>query len=828
MAIRTWVRLLLATLGVGALAGASQLGVAYGLGIVRLTRVVDVTTRDQWTAQLGWVAWFAMTAAVVGALVGARLLAAWGSPADAARAAADPVPGTGTVIALALAAGLGAAIVVPLTMQPARTAQIAGVHPVFVIGICAGLGALVGVFAAIAALMQPVSRWGLAAVSLATWFIAIVSVAPSLAPDDPLPAVRLGVFDPAYLSTQTAQRSALFTMPVLALITGALLGWAARRRERSTLTIALAGLPGPALLTLAYLIAGPGAGGERYQVVPYWAAMTATGAGVLGSVLAAVLRRFPADETDADADADGGHPPLPRRPEQHESAIAKAGGPPMGDEELAAAAYGPGSAKPGDTGILAAPKGGAPKDGAPTGGDVPTPGAPTGDAPKGDTTATSAAGDQPGRRPSTATSAPWGPPSGGPAPLGMAPGFGAGGLGGPPTRTPIATTPEPSAADGPGFFSGARPAPPAATGRTFRPSSWRRSSRKSGTPDPFATPAADWPATGSGGPATAPDAAGSSGPSGRGDDRDAGGGVAVGDYALGELPPFNGFARGAANPGKAKSGRARSGKAGPGPTPAGRPTQHADTQHAATQQAATQQAATQQATTQQATTQHAATREPAPYVPAPATSPLPPEVLNPAPGSMSPTLGSPSSASGHDTTSARGHDTTSARGHDTTSARGHGAASARDTTARSAGRTGPDEDRPGRHDRGPDPEAPKPKTRRWGRGRNKAADAEPPTPAKADRPPAAQPPAAQPPVAQTLADLPLGAKPPAVDRPAAGQPLVPEPQAVSAPLPNPEPITPPITAPTPVQGSVTDKRRPPRQKRGDDDYVDWVSGLGGQ
>ena len=61
--------------------------------------------------------------------------------------------------------------------------------------------------------------------------------------------------------------------------------------SRGTLTIALAGLPGPALLTLAYLIAGPGSGAARYQLVPYWAAMTATGAGVLGSVLAAVVRR---------------------------------------------------------------------------------------------------------------------------------------------------------------------------------------------------------------------------------------------------------------------------------------------------------------------------------------------------------------------------------------------------------------------------------------------------------------------------------------------------------------------------------------------------------
>ncbi len=281
MVYRTWVRLLGATLGVAALAGACQLGVAYGLGILRLTRVLDVTTRDQWTAQLAWVAWFAMMAAVAGGFAGGWLLPRW-SPTR---------PTTGTAVAVAVAAGVGAAIVVPLTMQPARTAQIAGVHPVFVIGVCAGLGALAGVLAVVAALLQPVSRWGLVVLGGVVWLIAIVSVLPSLAPDDPLPSVRLGVFDAGFLSPGTTQRTALFTMPAVALIAGALLGWRARRRELPTLTIALAGLPGPALLTAAYLIAGPGSGSDRYQVVPYWAAMTATGAGVLGSVLAAVINR---------------------------------------------------------------------------------------------------------------------------------------------------------------------------------------------------------------------------------------------------------------------------------------------------------------------------------------------------------------------------------------------------------------------------------------------------------------------------------------------------------------------------------------------------------
>ncbi|MEV6601227.1 hypothetical protein AB0M36_30885 [Actinoplanes sp. NPDC051346] len=323
MAFRTWAKLLSATLGVGVLAGASQLGLAYGLGIVRLTRVLEITARDQWTAQLAWVAWFPMTAAVVAALAGTAYVRRW---APGFRG------GTGTEMAFAAAAALGSAVVVPLTMQPARTAQVAGVNPVLVIAICAGLGALVGIFAAWAALAQAVARWSLITMGAAIWLVALVSVMPSLAPGDPLPAVRLGVLDAAFLAPAVTQRTALATMPALALLAGAALGWAARRRELPTLTIALAGLPGPALLTVSYLIAGPGAGADRYQVVPYWAAMTATGAGVLGSVLAAVVRRAPSPEDDdsqAEADsqatATANRPPLPQRAGKQEPAIAAAG-----------------------------------------------------------------------------------------------------------------------------------------------------------------------------------------------------------------------------------------------------------------------------------------------------------------------------------------------------------------------------------------------------------------------------------------------------------------------------------------------------------------------
>ncbi len=350
MAFRTWGSLLGATAGAAALAGASQLGLAYGLGVLRFARVLDVTARDEWTAQLAWVAWIAMTAAAIGGIVG--------------RARLPRQAGASTRIVTAVAAGLGGAVVVPLTMQPARTAQVAGVDPVLVIGICAALAALAGMVAAYAALSRAVARWSLTAAGIAVWVLAIASVAPR----DPLPAVRLGVLDAAFLSSSVTQRTALIIMPALALVAGAVLGWAARRRDMSLLDITLAGLPGPALLTVAYLIAGPGSGADRYQMVPYWAAMTATGAGVLGSVLAAVLRRGPADigqtrpgRPPAGQPADGAptpdRPPLPRRDAQPASAIAQA---------AAVAAQRPEhELRPSDTGVFAV------RDDAPFDGFIP-------------------------------------------------------------------------------------------------------------------------------------------------------------------------------------------------------------------------------------------------------------------------------------------------------------------------------------------------------------------------------------------------------------------------------------------------------------------------
>jgi len=298
---------LLAALGVAMLAAASQLGVAFGLGVVRLSRTFPVDQENQWTAQMAWVAWFAMVAAVAGAIAADRMARRRGYEA-----------GTGSRIAYSLLAGIGAAVLVPLCMQPARFAIVRDTDPVLVIGLSAALGAVAGVFVAIAALSYEPLLWNVGAVSGAAWALALISVIPSLGPNDPLPNLRLGVLDLASFSTGAAQSSAVVTMPLMALAIGAATAGLGRWLGRPSVTIAASGIIGPAMLCLAYFVAGPGSDTDKFQAAPYWGALVAVGAGTLGSVLATVARRpsfgsaAPAEESPVGAATE--QPPAAGRP----------------------------------------------------------------------------------------------------------------------------------------------------------------------------------------------------------------------------------------------------------------------------------------------------------------------------------------------------------------------------------------------------------------------------------------------------------------------------------------------------------------------------------
>ncbi|WP_330438973.1 hypothetical protein OHB44_30430 [Micromonospora sp. NBC_00821] len=279
MAIRTWGRLLLTALGVSVLAGAGQLGVAYGFGIVRLTGAFTGTTVNQWPAQLVWVGWFAANAAVAGAVLTGRL-----ARRDA------PAASTGRQLAVGGAAALGATVIAPLCMQPARAAELISVDPVWAVGICAMVGAVIGAGAAIAVLFRPELGWNMAAVAGVVWLLALISVLPSLGTAGPLPTVRLGVLEPSWLDDAAAQRLALLLLPIVALLAGAATAGLARWRGQAPLVSGATGVAGPVLVAFAYLTAGPGDAVDRYQTAPYYGSLIAILAGALGAAAAALLR----------------------------------------------------------------------------------------------------------------------------------------------------------------------------------------------------------------------------------------------------------------------------------------------------------------------------------------------------------------------------------------------------------------------------------------------------------------------------------------------------------------------------------------------------------
>ncbi|MGW5671681.1 hypothetical protein ACWEVO_27655, partial [Micromonospora sp. NPDC003776] len=290
MAFRTWGRLLLTALGVSVLAGAGQLGIAYGFGVVRLDGAFADGSVNRWPAQLAWVGWFAAVAAVAGTVLTERLARRDGFPG-----------GTSEQLSVAGAAALGAIVVAPLCMQPARAAELGGtVDPVWAVGICAILGAVVGAGASIAVLLKPPFGWNIVLTAAAVWLLALLSVAPTVASTRPLHTVRLGVLEPSWLDPGAAQRLAMLILPTVALLAGAAVGALARRRGHLPLVGGAAGAAGPVLLAFAYLTAGPGDAADRYQLAPYYGALIAVAAGALGSAATTVLRRQP---TGAGTDA---------------------------------------------------------------------------------------------------------------------------------------------------------------------------------------------------------------------------------------------------------------------------------------------------------------------------------------------------------------------------------------------------------------------------------------------------------------------------------------------------------------------------------------------
>src|SRR5215468_11714317 len=111
MAARSWSRAIGAAVGAGLIIGAGELGVGYGLGIIRWDS--DFTSDSAWHAQLTWLAFLAQVAVVAGAASGR-----WFAERRGMRA------GIAARLVLAIAAGLGATVMLPLVVRPAHRVHV--------------------------------------------------------------------------------------------------------------------------------------------------------------------------------------------------------------------------------------------------------------------------------------------------------------------------------------------------------------------------------------------------------------------------------------------------------------------------------------------------------------------------------------------------------------------------------------------------------------------------------------------------------------------------------------------------------------------------------
>lgn len=287
MARRGWVRSIpLATL-VAAAAGAAQLGIGYGLGIVAWTPPGGdgPTATGAWTASLAWASWIAATSVVVGAVIAERGTRSVGN-GRLARLAVR--------LTIVFAAALGALIVIPLVGVPASRANIADNYaPHLLAGIYAGIGVVVGLLMATAAVYARAVGANVIASAGWLWALAIAALASGVG----WPGYgQLGVwkFTDGPIWQSYYLPGALLALAA-ALLIGGLAAFPAASRGAGAFGVMVSGSAGPLILMAAYILADPVSGQvPDEQLSAYATAPIAVVVGVVGSFLAAIVGRPPA------------------------------------------------------------------------------------------------------------------------------------------------------------------------------------------------------------------------------------------------------------------------------------------------------------------------------------------------------------------------------------------------------------------------------------------------------------------------------------------------------------------------------------------------------
>lgn len=274
-------------------AGAAQLGVGYGLGIIGWRG-----DNAGWVAALAWTMWVGAFAVLVGSVAGHLAWQRIGSGDG------GTVGRTLWKITISLAATIGAMVVVPLTALPAREVPTdATSAPGFVVAWYAVVGVLAGLVLSILALHGRAVTANLVASGAWWWLIAVIAVVDAVAGGRGLVPAQLGAWRFTSGGEETVRGTVealempgeawwdsiylpgAVLMVIASLVIGMLAALPAARRGDGWIGVALSGAAGPGLLTAVFLLASPrltSAPAEQLSallIAPY-----AVLAGLLGSV----------------------------------------------------------------------------------------------------------------------------------------------------------------------------------------------------------------------------------------------------------------------------------------------------------------------------------------------------------------------------------------------------------------------------------------------------------------------------------------------------------------------------------------------------------------
>jgi hypothetical protein len=313
MVLRGWNSSIAVAAGVAAAAGAAQLGMAYGTGVISWPQVGEAADQA-WNASLAWAVWIAASSTIAGAVVAARLRGSDAEPAGDP----DRVSRVLWRMVLVVAAAIGALITVLLTAVPAREVVTStATSPPSVVAGFAVLGVLLGLLLATGALAARAVAANLIATAGWLWLLAVVAVSQAVATGRDLPHVPLGFWhldSDEYWFRNILFPDAGITLAA-ALVLGALAALPAARRGDHPVGIVASGAAGPLLLVVAYLVAQPDLTGaaaadlSRHLVVPYLVLV-----GLAGSLLITTVRPRTPPAGEPEARTGKGKVPAARRP----------------------------------------------------------------------------------------------------------------------------------------------------------------------------------------------------------------------------------------------------------------------------------------------------------------------------------------------------------------------------------------------------------------------------------------------------------------------------------------------------------------------------------